>query len=353
MSTHPLVSIGLPVHNGENFIEAAIDSILGQTFTDFELIISDNASTDRTAAICRSYLERDSRVRFYRNERNLGAAPNLNRVFELATGTYFKWMMHDDVLAPDFLATSVAALEADPDALLCYSALDIIDERGDVTAVDDNHLPGLEDGAPSRRFAWAILPQHRCFQVLALIRTEALRGTSLMTGRTTADRALIAELALHGRFVYVAKPLFGNRDHPQRYMRTAQLSHEAAAGWWDTLRAGEFVPHYWTLYKDYWRMVARRVPAPRERLRCYGYLLYWLTINQHLVRLGVDLLSLIDPRIFTAARALKWRLVGPAKPLLGPLSVPPVRRLLPGGAGGGPTAPSDSMTDGPPGRRYS
>lgn len=356
MSDRPLVSIGLPVYNGENFIEAAIESILNQSFTDFELIISDNASTDRTAAICRGYAERDRRVRLHRNERNLGSAPNFNRTFELASGKYFKWMAHDDVLAPDFLAEEVAALEADPGAVLCYSALDIIDERGEVVAVDDDRLPGLEDGgSPSRRFAWAILPQHRCFQVFGLIRAEALRATSLMPSRTTGDRALIVELALRGPFVYVAKPLFGNRDHPQRYIRAVELSPEAVAAWWDTRRAGEFIPHYWTLYKDYWRMVAHHVPSPRERLRCYGYLLYWLTINRHLVRLLVDLVSMIDPRIFTTARALKWRLFGPSQPLRGPISERRMRRLLYRGIKEKPGAPSAGPTPGdspPPGGRY-
>ena len=354
MSDRPLVSIGLPVYNGENFIEAAIGSILNQTFTDFELIISDNASTDHTAAICQGYAERDRRVRYYRNERNLGSAPNFNRTFELASGTYFKWMAHDDVLAPDFLAAEVEALEADPDAVLCYSALDIIDERGDVLAVDDDRLPGVEDGgSPSRRFAWAILPQHRCFQVFGLIRAEALRGTSLMPSRTTGDRALIVELALRGPFVYVAKPLFRNRDHPQRYIRAVEPSPEAVAAWWDTQRAGKFIPHYWTLYKDYWGMVARGVPSLRERLRCYGYLLYWLSVNRHFVRLIVDLMSMIDPRIFTAARAVKWRLFGPSQPLRGPISEPRMRRLLYRRVKGKPSAPSEPTPgEESPGGRY-
>ena len=321
MLHRPLVSLGLPVYNGENFIEAAIDSILKQTFADFELIISDNASTDRTAAICRGYAERDCRVRFYRNERNLGSAPNFNRTFELASGKYFKWMAYDDVLAPDFLAMSVAALEADPEAILCYSAVDIIDSRGDVLYTDGNHLPALEGAQASKRFGSMILPHQPCWAIFGLIRTEALRGSSLMQSYTGADRALLVELALRGRFVHVAKPLFGNRDHPQRYERTSRFPPEGAAAWWDTRRAGEFIPPFWTLYKDYWRMVTRRVPAPAERLRCYGHLLRWLGIKRHLGLLAADFLGIIDPRLFTAARAAKRRLLGPSKPLRAPIVV--------------------------------
>ena len=103
MPAHPRVSIGLPVYNGELFLENALDSILSQTYSDFELIISDNASDDKTEEICRSYAARDKRVRYSRNAHNLGAAPNYNRVYHLARGRYFKWASHDDVLAPEFL----------------------------------------------------------------------------------------------------------------------------------------------------------------------------------------------------------------------------------------------------------
>ena len=99
----PRVSIGLPVYNGENFLEFALDSILGQTFQDFELIISDNASTDATESICRRYAAKDSRIRYYRNPNNQGAAQNYNRVFALARGEYFKWAAHDDVCKPNYL----------------------------------------------------------------------------------------------------------------------------------------------------------------------------------------------------------------------------------------------------------
>jgi glycosyltransferase involved in cell wall biosynthesis len=88
MSCLPKVSIGLPVYNGEAYIQNAIDSILFQSFTDFELIISDNASTDETEKICREYADKDLRVRYYRVEQNRGAAWNFNRVFKLSSGQY-------------------------------------------------------------------------------------------------------------------------------------------------------------------------------------------------------------------------------------------------------------------------
>ena len=114
----PRVSIGLPVFNGERYLVSTIDSILAQRFTDFELIVSDNASTDRTGEICRDYAHRDPRVRYFRNERNLGVGPNYDGCFHRARGTYFKWASNDDLLAPTYLLKAVASLVSSPDAEL-------------------------------------------------------------------------------------------------------------------------------------------------------------------------------------------------------------------------------------------
>ena len=130
LSNKPCVSIGLPVYNGEKFLKETLDSILAQTFEDFELIISDNASTDRTEEICKEYAAKDRRIRYYRNKENLGAGWNNNRVFELCTGEYFKWNAHDDVCAPEFLERCIKVLVQDPTVVLCYPKVTVIDEQG-------------------------------------------------------------------------------------------------------------------------------------------------------------------------------------------------------------------------------
>src|SRR6267143_3848257 len=122
MQSAPLLSIGLFVYNGERFLEETLDSILSQTFTDFELIISDNASTDSTGEISEAYVRRDSRIRYYRGEKNMGAGWNVRRVYELATGKYFKQAAVDDLLEPDFLRRCVEVLERDPDCVVAYAA---------------------------------------------------------------------------------------------------------------------------------------------------------------------------------------------------------------------------------------
>jgi len=118
----PLLSIGLPVHNGANFLAETLRSIASQTFTDFELIIADNASTDATASICLEFARLDPRVRYVRHPENVGAAANFNLVLELARAPLFKWHAHDDQLEPDFLERSVVALTADPAAISATTA---------------------------------------------------------------------------------------------------------------------------------------------------------------------------------------------------------------------------------------
>ena len=107
----PRLSIGLPVYNGERYLAEAFDCFLAQTFQDFEIIVCDNASTDHTAEICRSYAERDPRIRYYRNGKNLGAIPNFNRVFELSRSPLFKWAAHDDLYHPRYMETCIRILD--------------------------------------------------------------------------------------------------------------------------------------------------------------------------------------------------------------------------------------------------
>ncbi len=152
MTQHsPRVSVGLAVYNGENFIRAAIDSILAQTFTDFELVISDNASTDKTQEICLEYAAKDGRIRYYRCERNMGAAWNQNRVFELSRGEYFRLAAHDDVIAPEYLAKCVEVLDQNPSVVLCHSWTKAINDQGEV--IEDQ---GMGVSFPSHQSCWVL-----------------------------------------------------------------------------------------------------------------------------------------------------------------------------------------------------
>ena len=107
----PKISIGMPVYNGEKYIREALDSLLAQTFTDFELIISDNASTDNTEKICREYMSIDNRISYFRQKKNLGALVNFKFVLEHAKSNLFMWAAYDDLWAPNFLLDANHLLE--------------------------------------------------------------------------------------------------------------------------------------------------------------------------------------------------------------------------------------------------
>jgi hypothetical protein len=131
MSTATLVSIGMPVFNGEAFLGEALDSLLAQDHENVELIISDNASTDRTSEICMDVAARDMRVRYHRNEENVGPIRNFNGLLHAASAEYFMWAAADDLWESTYVSALLAKLEEDPRAALSFSAFDNIDERGE------------------------------------------------------------------------------------------------------------------------------------------------------------------------------------------------------------------------------
>ena len=125
-----LVTIGLPIYNGASLCPIAIESVLAQTYPDFELLISDNCSTDETEEVCREYGRRDSRVRYTKTERNLGPAGNFCRVAELARGSYFRWIAHDDSVHPNFITECLPIAEANPEIISVAPIIEIVDRHG-------------------------------------------------------------------------------------------------------------------------------------------------------------------------------------------------------------------------------
>lgn len=311
MHASPRVSIGLPVYNGEDFLEDAIRSALTQSFDDFELVICDNASTDRTGTIARDLAGDDPRVRYLRNERNLGASGNFARAFTESRGELFKWLAHDDRLAPGYLAATVAALDATPDAILCNSAVDYIDERGDVFASYTSVLGSAGVARPSERFATMVLRSHSCVDMFGLVRREALEGSLLISSFHGADRALLAQLALRGRMLQLPERLVQMREHGKRYTR--QMSNrEARRLWHSSARKRASALPTLNLYRVYLGLVANERLTPGERLACYGVLARWWFANWNSARVATDLLSLAAPGIPGHAERLKTRLFGAA-----------------------------------------
>ena len=318
MSNHgPRVSIGLPVFNGEKYLSAAIDSILAQTFPDFELIISDNASTDGTEDICRAYAAKDGRIRCYRNENNLGASRNFSRVFELSSGDYFKWAAHDDVIAPDFLLKCVEVLDQDPTVILCHSKVTVIDEFGNDVQDFDITLDKIDSPKPHERFTDLILTDRWCFEVFGLTRSSVLGMTPLIAGYVASDRILRAELGLRGRLHEIPESLFFSRDHPDRSVR-ALPAHHLRAEWFDPSRAAKAVFPHWRILLEYFNCV-RRVPLTTyERTRCYLSLVRWLGIDLNWARIAADLVIAAIPSSWEVLLRLSQNFHREKRPLTPP-----------------------------------
>jgi len=281
MSHTPTISIGLPVFNGARYLREAIEDFLRQTYTDFELIVSDNASTDETEAIVREASKRDERIRYVRNNTNIGALPNSNRVFELAQGRYFCLAAHDDRHAPNFLERLVAVLEENPDAVLAYGRTTLIGEEGEALRKDpatgkyvssDGQLvwcgQDLERPMPVETVSRyrAVLrssdvnaPIHGLYRrdILAEIGGHQIHGS---------DRLIVSYAALLGRFVFVDAALFAFRIHADS---TLFLDRDAWAER-ETARADPLSPVSTLItFMNYVRVVRRSPLSAAERMRAY------------------------------------------------------------------------------------
>lgn len=217
----PRLTVGLPVYNGERYLAQALDDLLGQTYTDFELIISDNASTDGTEAICRRYAAADTRVRYVQQGRNIGAAGNHNVVVNEARGELFKWAGHDDLYSPNLLRCCVDALDEHPDAVLASCLSVIIDEDGTPVRRVMHYPEAVDSPRAPVRFR-SVLFGLGGDDDYGVIRTDVLRRTALSGSHYHADRTLVAELVLHGPFHRVPETLYYRRDLPDRAGRPQQ-----------------------------------------------------------------------------------------------------------------------------------
>ena len=277
----PRVSIGLPVYNGENFLQKTLDSLLQQTFEDFELIICDNASTDGTSAICREYATKDSRIRYYRNEQNFGAAPNYNKTFNLAQGEYFKWAAHDDLCAPEYLQECVEILDSNPSVVLSYSQTQLIDSYNhpiEPYFYDDLHLRLPE---PHKRFGryhevmfYGSYKHRKITPIFGLIRADVLRKTRLIGSYIASDWVLLSELALLGEYHEIPKKLFLRREHFQRSTKAHHAIQDRAI-WFDVSNQGKILLPGWRLLFEFlW--VIWRVPINwQEKIYCCIELRKW------------------------------------------------------------------------------
>jgi glycosyltransferase involved in cell wall biosynthesis len=266
------VSVGLPVHNGERFLAEALDSVLAQTVSDIELIVCDNASTDRTPAIVREYAARDARIRHVRNEVNIGAAGNFNRTFALSRAPYFKWMAHDDACAPDFLLRCVEVLDRDPSVVLCFPRQVDIDETGRTIGANPYPLD-TRLTRPHERFSQALRFWRGAPAVWGVARRAALARTRLIQDFYASDLVLLAELSLLGRFHQVEEDLLHHREHAGRSVYTSD--RRSFSTWLNPLRRRPRRFPAWSWFFGYVAAVGRSPLPLTERTRCWVHAARW------------------------------------------------------------------------------
>lgn len=273
----PRITIGLAVYNGERYVASAIGSILRQTFTDFELLIADNASTDGTRRIVESIAATDPRIRYIGADRNHGGAWNHNRLVREARGEFFMWAGHDDLFAPTYLERCLAAFAADPDAVYVLADNVLIDQTDRIQGVEINRFR-VDDRSPSRRYFDILIVQggHNTY---GLIRTATMRSLRPHASVPRGERILYAELSLRGRFHVLHEPLFFRRVHQEsttsmRSSRSAEaIRLEAARATWWRHQTPVLLAEYFAGFLD---AIVRSPISRREKVRALLGLTRWV-----------------------------------------------------------------------------
>lgn len=278
----PRVSIGVAVYNGERFLPETLDSLLAQTYRDFELVICDNCSSDRTEEICRSYVERDPRVRYHRNAQNIGAPRNFNLAFALARGEYFKWSGADDLCAPEMIERCVAILDQRPDVVLAYPKTRLIDENGATLGDYDDRLD-LQFEIPHKRLSHLLWNVWLCNAVFGVVRSSAMRRTECFGAYPNSDLVFLVELALQGLFVEIPEQFFFRRFQAPS-VRRYPSAHERMV-MFDPAKVGRLFFPNWKLFASHFSAIRRAPLGFTERLRCYSKMHIWLR------RRGKDLIQ--------------------------------------------------------------
>lgn len=292
MTSSPRVSLAMPVYNGAETIAESIESLLAQSYGDFELVISDNASTDTTVTIAQGYAVRDSRIRILRQPVNIGANRNYTAVARAARGEYLKWASASDWCAPTLVERCVEALDRAPEAVLAASRTRLF-EGDRACAQDYDRDLALPAAAPSQRFIDLVSKLALNNAINGLIRMSALRRTRLIDRYYGADLVLMGHLALLGTFLLIEEPLYyrrmepasstalmdeaGKREHhfPQQTRRAQWQGWKRFAGWWfaglrapmpiaERLRTLDHIARmtYWER-RALWEDLRRAVPSGR------------------------------------------------------------------------------------------
>jgi glycosyltransferase involved in cell wall biosynthesis len=268
--THPLITICVPVYNGARYLRHCIDSLLGQTYGDFALVIGDNASTDSTREIGEAYARADCRVRYHRHERNIGLYGNWNFLLRSVDSKYVKMAPADDYWSPTWVGDALEQLEKDPSVVLCYPLTTMVDAHGNETEKYDYRLHVM-DAEPATRFRRVLTEIRLVNQLTGVIRTEAVRRTLPILQHTVGDRIYVAELSLYGKIFHLDGYHYFRRFHEgassfHRDSETHQVTYVLAEG------ASKLRYEAWKYHSALLRRVARSPLRSVEKGKLFSWL---------------------------------------------------------------------------------
>lgn len=266
----PRLVIGMPVRNGENFLGPALECLLGQSYADFAVVISDNASSDGTRAIAERYAARDRRVRYHRQEADRGAAANFNYLVRSTRSELFKWAAHDDLCDPRYLHQTIALLDRSPDAVFAHSFTHLINERDEIVGRYDDQKELLQD-RPSGRLAASFRLRYPT-PIWGVMRRSALERTSLIGGYLGSDWNFLGEMLLLGRLVLVPEYLFSVRMHERGFSFGVQReSKQFRLAWFDPAARRPLLSAFRSA-GCFARAALRHPMSPGERLASLGHI---------------------------------------------------------------------------------
>ena len=207
-----LVNIGIPALNEERFLSQTLDSLLAQNYSNFEIIVCDNVSTDKTGEIAQGYAEKDSRIKYFKNKERLSGPENWNKVFQLASSQYFMWAGGHDLYDKSFISSCMEILEKEKDVVLVYSLTYSIDNYGNKLQIVPQYLDTRKLNLISRFNKFILASNNSSCILTGLMRSELIKKTHLMQSILAADTLFLSELSLLGYFVQIQKPLYYRRE---------------------------------------------------------------------------------------------------------------------------------------------
>ena len=281
----PLVSIGLPVFNGAEYLESSIDTLLSQSYQNIEVIVCDNASTDDTQSIVEQYCRKDDRVKYYRHEKNLGAALNYNSTFDKSGGKYFKWAAHDDIIHEHYIERCVSAMELDDSVVLVQPLTGQIDEHGTASAHQYTSHASVIPADTSICAQYQILMQDRgaWVRIFGLIRASVLKNTPLIDNYVGSDLTLLGELGLNGKVRDIDAVMFWRREHGDTSTTGKYKARRKRLNWFDTSRNPRITLPEWRLTTEMYRSIARQDIPFSSKIRCSIIILGRMWVKKRLL----------------------------------------------------------------------